>query len=520
MKNPIKKMGLMLAAALVMAAGMNCGPSVQLQPTATADNGRQAMAPVTAVAQTAPAGKTSTVDELDIAIRDASDCLNDNIPKGSKIVILNIESSSVNIAEYIIDELIANAINDKNFSVVDRRQLEAIQSEQKFQMSGAVADKDALRIGQFFGAQTIVSGAMREMGGRYRMTVRALAVETAVVQSQCNKNVAIAASATLTDLANSGGAYSRPNVAATTASRTTQAATPAAAHRATTAAPAIKGTPVPGNNLTEKLDCLKENVESGGNYLIELNANETISPKTLSYEGKSKITITIVGVGENRSIFLSSNGRMFTINADVTLVLENNVTLQGRSQNDGSLVLVDGGALRMNAGATITGNINNVSYSGGGGIYVQSGTFTMNGGIISDNTASSGGGVYVVNSGTFNMNDGTISDNTVNGSGGGVYVSTTFNIRGGTITGNTAGDKGGGVWGGDANYLGAKFNKSGGTITGYASDVDNGNRAMSSQKGGGHAVYVDNGKRKETTAGPSVKLSLNNGSCTGAWDGD
>jgi TolB-like protein len=535
MKNPIKQMGLMLAAALVMAAGTNCGGPKQVSQTTTqrqqppvrtaydsppapqraVSGGYSGFAPADNT-PAAPAAKTAAVDdELDIAIRDASDYLNDNIPKESKIVILNIESNAANLSEYIIDELIANAVNDKNFSVVDRRQLDAIQSEQKFQMSGAVDDKDALAIGKFFGAQTIISGAMRDIGSRYRMTIRALSVQTAQVQGQYNRNMVI--SETLAALANSGGAYSRPSVAATTASRATQAATPATAHRATPAAPAIKGTPVPGNNLTEKLDWLKENVESGGNYLIELNANETISPKTLSYEGKSKITITIVGVGENRNIFLSSNGRMFTINADVTLVLENNVTLQGRSQNNGSLVYVNGGALIMNAGSTITGNINS---NLGGGIFLGSGTITMNGGIISDNTASSGGGISV-NTGTFTMNDGTISDNTANGSGGGVYLErATFNMRGGTITGNTAGSRGGGVYYANPHWSNVKFNKSGGTITGYASDADNGNRAMSSQKGGGHAVCASNAKRKETTAGPSANLSLNNNSYSGSWDGD
>jgi hypothetical protein len=61
-------------------------------------------------------------DELDIAIREASDYLNKNIPAQSKIVILNIQSQSQTFSEYIIDELIANAVNDKNFEVVDRQQ--------------------------------------------------------------------------------------------------------------------------------------------------------------------------------------------------------------------------------------------------------------------------------------------------------------------------------------------------------------------------------------------------------------
>jgi TolB-like protein len=289
---------ILMAAALFMAVGMNCAGASQQQPTTT---GRQTAATVrppapapsataAPVAKTTTAAKTSAVDELDVAIRDASDCLNDNIPKGSKIVILNIESSSANLAEYVIDELIANAINDKIFSVVDRRQLEAIQSEQKFQMSGAVDDKDALAIGKFFGAQTIVSGAMREMGGRYRMAIRALAVQTAVMQSQCNQT--ITNSAAITDLVSSGG--SRPTSGGTTTSgRTTQTATaPAtAASPATPAAPPIQGTMVPGESLAEKLEWLKKSADSHNTYSLEMNADESIAPHTFRYEGAINITI-------------------------------------------------------------------------------------------------------------------------------------------------------------------------------------------------------------------------------------
>jgi len=590
-----------LSAALVMAAGMGCGgpkqtsqpPTQYQQPTyrpvsqqpvqqqqsttQTATGSYYAPAPA---ADYTPAAKTAAgPDELDMAIRDASDYLNDNIPAGSKIVILNIESNSSNLSEYIIDELIANAINDKKFSVVDRRQLETIQAEQKFQMSGAVDDKDALAIGKFFGAQTIISGAMRDIGGRYRLIIRALAVQTAQVQGQYNRNMPI--SETLAGLANSTS-WSRPASVTTTvtaSSRPAQAAPSYSPPLAQTASPAIQRTLVQGNNLAGKLEWLKENAESGGNYLIELNANETIAPHTLSYSGKSRITITLAGVGANRGVFLSANGSLFTVGADVTLVLENNVTLQGRGKNTKPLVHINGGALKMNAGSAITGNARIGNDTGGGGVRVDSsGTVTMNGGTISENTATHGGGIYIsagtftmndgvissniVSSGgggvyigknvTFNMNNGTISDNTANGSGGGVYVGYdnggggTFNMRGGTISGNTAGSNGGGVFthqhyatlninggiitGNTAGQQGggvwaapgcssSKFNKGGGTITGYVSDATNGNRALASQKGG-HAVYSGSGLRKETTAGPGVTLSASGCGGSGAWDKD
>jgi hypothetical protein len=132
---------------------------------------------------TTPAGN----DDLDIAIRDTSDYLNGNIPKGNKIVILNIQSDHAALSEYIIDELIANAVNDKMFSVVDRAQLDQIRMELNFQLSGEVSDQSAIEIGKFLGAQTIVSGAIGEFADRHRMRIRALNVETAEVQGQYNR---------------------------------------------------------------------------------------------------------------------------------------------------------------------------------------------------------------------------------------------------------------------------------------------------------------------------------------------
>ncbi|MDR0441814.1 MAG: CsgG/HfaB family protein [Treponema sp.] len=128
-------------------------------------------------------------DDLDVAIRDTSDYLNDNIPTGNKIVILNIQSDYTGLSEYIIDELIANAVNDKVFSVVDRAQLDQIRMELNFQLSGEVDDKSALEIGKFLGAQTIVSGAISPLADRHRLRIRALNVETAVVQGQYNRNI-------------------------------------------------------------------------------------------------------------------------------------------------------------------------------------------------------------------------------------------------------------------------------------------------------------------------------------------
>ena len=147
------------------------------------------------------------------------------------------------------------------------------------------------------------------------------------------------------------------------------------------------------------------------------------------------------------------------------------------SGNSGSGVIVGGGTSYIGTFTMKGGTIrNNSTITNGGGVRVQEGsTFTMEGGVIggsgeSDaNSAGSGGGVYV-REGTFNMNGGTISANTASGSGGGVYMyKGTFNMNGGTISGNTASSSGGGVY-----VSGGTFTMANGSITGNTATKYNG----------------------------------------------
>ena len=80
------------------------------------------------------------------------------------IAFINIQSSSEALSDFIIDDLTANAVNDRIFTVVDRRQLDIIREEQDLQLSGDVDDATALSIGRFLGAQTIVSGWISSLG--------------------------------------------------------------------------------------------------------------------------------------------------------------------------------------------------------------------------------------------------------------------------------------------------------------------------------------------------------------------
>jgi hypothetical protein len=166
------------------------------------------------------------------------------------------------------------------------------------------------------------------------------------------------------------------------------------------------------------------------------------------------------------------------------------------SSNDYGVVVISYGTFTMEGGE-ISGNTAPNRYGSnpgeGGGVYViNGGIFTMKGGKISGNTAdSAGGGVYVgyktntaEPSGTFTMEGGEISGNGAY-NGGGVYVYRgVFTMKDGEISGNTGGGRGGGVYiygdGSVSSYRGTFIMESG--------EISGNNGSGDYNDGGG--VYV------------------------------
>ena len=178
---------ILAAIALTTCAGQPAKTTPPAQ-TPAAQPTTPSPAP-TPVAPTQAATVTAGLADLDLAVREASNYLNNNLTAGSKLIILYIQSEYPALSEYIIDEFIANTVNDRVFSVVDRRQLDAIRAEMVFQMSGEVDDESAQRVGRMLGANTIISGAVSKIGEVYRLRVRALDVETARIEGQFNRNI-------------------------------------------------------------------------------------------------------------------------------------------------------------------------------------------------------------------------------------------------------------------------------------------------------------------------------------------
>lgn len=158
--------------------------------------------------------------------------------------------------------------------------------------------------------------------------------------------------------------------------------------------------------------------------------------------------------------------------ATTGVIIENNIA---RISGGGVVQRGGGGAttgIFMHAG-TIRNNEaigQNTAWDGadfvpgsGGGVYLSSRSFTMNGGVIQGNIAQNttvaaapssgtnqgGGGVYILAGTTFTMNDGRILDNQTgqrqaaqgqaSSGGGGIHNRGTFHFNGGEISGNQSG---------------------------------------------------------------------------------
>ena len=201
-------------------------------------------------------------------------------------------------------------------------------------------------------------------------------------------------------------------------------------------------------------------IQNGGNLTIQGN-----NSKTLTLDGNQ----TEVSDNGQTLVWINSGGN-FTLNSGGVLT-NNNVTGQSTTspgdKNSGA-VYVSQGTFTMNGGEIS----NNIVGNSGGGVYVYKGIFTMVNGKISNNTAGKNGGGVCIYTGTFTMNGGTITNNTVTrGNGGGVYLVSdqdpqklsVFTMTDGEISNNTAGSgNGGGV---DVRPY-CEFRMSGGTITG------------------------------------------------------
>jgi hypothetical protein len=100
------------------------------------------------------------------------------LPNNSIIAVVSMLSQSIETSEYIVHELEYQLVNSGKFTVVERRLLDQIKTEQNFQMSGNVSDASAISIGHLLGASIVIVGDIYNFGAAQTLNIKALDVKT------------------------------------------------------------------------------------------------------------------------------------------------------------------------------------------------------------------------------------------------------------------------------------------------------------------------------------------------------
>ena len=203
----------------------------------------------------------------------------------------------------------------------------------------------------------------------------------------------------------------------------------------------------------------------GGGVFLKSNYGESIDRTTFTMNGGSIIGCTAGSLGGGvvvaRSTFTMNKGSILSCTA--------------KESGGGGVDVQNGGCFTMKDGV-ISDCVSRggETWKFGGGVYVENGSFTMDGGRItacraantSDPKYGRGGGVALSGQGVFELNAGTIDAScTATGAGGAVYsTGGTLCANGGTIAGGVMNSYGTITGSGGTRFSGSVTNDEGGSI--------------------------------------------------------
>ena len=278
----------------------------------------------------------------------------------------------------------------------------------------------------------------------------------------------------------------------------------------------------PGSTLAEQLAYIAVQSPDGATYDITVSNDVYMTPTSISTMGRNVIVnIQSADTGSVRTIQLEGQGHLFSVDANITLRLQD-IVLRGHSNNNKALVGVgQGGKMVLNSGSKISGNTN--TPGAGGGINVNGGILEINDGaeIIKNtvryNTGGDGGGIYVNNNGSVDMRGGLISENSVvynglYGSGGGIHIfnNSTVTMSGGIISKNSA-SYAGGIY--IAVYLNSSFTKRatpGSNTSGIIYGGTGNDANIATRSDNGHAIVAFSTGYRNTTLGGFDEITTGN----------
>jgi len=120
--------------------------------------------------------------DIEKAVSDAIAQMVPRITKNSTIAVLPVSTTNSALRYFVTGET-EFLLVEKGFNIVDRGSLDRIRSEQRLQTSGEIDEATISSIGQFTGANYIITGVIFGQGALQRLQLRVLDVQTADVVS-------------------------------------------------------------------------------------------------------------------------------------------------------------------------------------------------------------------------------------------------------------------------------------------------------------------------------------------------
>ncbi len=131
--------------------------------------------------------KAETLAKLfDMAIAQIVDYASFRIPTGTSVAALPIVPQSDGLAadaEYFSEQAVLSLARNRTFSMVERKDLQAILKELELQMSGIADEANAARVGKILNAEMLLTSRMFDRKEGYEVFVKLLRVETGEILS-------------------------------------------------------------------------------------------------------------------------------------------------------------------------------------------------------------------------------------------------------------------------------------------------------------------------------------------------
>jgi len=127
---------------------------------------------------------------FDDALETGIEKIQNELPEGTQIAILDFKSDNKNLSSYIIEEMYDKLVNSGKLSIMERSRIDTIRMEVDYQLSGEVDDNQIINIGKQLGADFVVTGEIAFSGEAYRLRIFAIDIEKGrrVASSSLNIN--------------------------------------------------------------------------------------------------------------------------------------------------------------------------------------------------------------------------------------------------------------------------------------------------------------------------------------------